>query len=234
MKNFTSLVKESFKIYSEKKTIWPVLLICLIGVLAISSLYSFLGNVEENVELTQLVLWSFLFFGITIIVCIASVFLTLILIVLIIKSPEAQLKDILRESWLKLGQGLGVFILTMLFGVLGILLFIIPGIVIGIFLCFSLYICVIENKKGMDALKGSWNLVKGNWWNVFWRVFLLNIIFSAIYFLFVAISVYGILPLVFQSLFIPFNIIYMYLVYLDLKKIAENKTQSESVISANE
>ncbi|MFA5360426.1 MAG: hypothetical protein WC320_00390 [Candidatus Paceibacterota bacterium] len=227
MKNFTSLVKESFKIYGEKKTIWPILLICLIGLWAISLIAGFLPNVES----TQLILFSALAL---IIGYLIAVFLTLILIVSITKPSGTQLKDILKEAWLKLGQGLGVFILTMLFVGLGTLLFIIPGIIIAIFLCFSLYICVLESKGGMDALKASWNLVEGNWWNVFGRSFLLGIIFSAIYFLFIAISASGILPLIFQVLCVPFNIIYMYLIYLDLKKIAENKVQSEPLTSTNE
>lgn len=240
MKNFRSLVSETLKIYGEKKTIWSILLICLICVLIISLICGFLlqgiRTAFKNVEPLQLSLWTYLLFGVLIIVGgLGGLFLTLLMIVSAMKPVQTQLKDIFREAWLKLGQGLGVFVLSMLFVALGTIFFIVPGIIIGVFLAFSLYVCVIENKKGMDALKRSWNLVKGNWWQVFGRLLLLGIIANVIILLLNAVPAltYGVLSLVFQLLFIPFNVIFNYLMYLDLKKISENKVQTEPITSTN-
>lgn len=48
----------------------------------------------------------------------------------------------------------------------GFLLFIIPGIIALVSLYLVLYVAVIENKTGMEALTRSRDLVKGRWWSV--------------------------------------------------------------------
>jgi len=48
---------------------------------------------------------------------------------------------------------------------------IIPGVILTIYLMFSTYFMVIENKKGLSALSTSQYYMKNNWWGIFWRVF---------------------------------------------------------------
>lgn len=56
------------------------------------------------------------------------------------------------------------------------LFFLIPGIVLSIFLIFGLYVLVYEDTKGFGALYRSYELVRGAWWKVFGRLMLLGII----------------------------------------------------------
>jgi hypothetical protein len=46
-----------------------------------------------------------------------------------------------------------------------ILLFIIPGIYIGVRLAVRIQALVVEGKRGTEAMRRSWHLVGGHWWH---------------------------------------------------------------------
>jgi len=62
----------------------------------------------------------------------------------------------------------------------GFVLFIIPGIIISIWLSQSNYVLFTEGNKGMSALAKSWHYVKGRAGSVFWRFLFLGFIFLLI------------------------------------------------------
>ncbi len=68
----------------------------------------------------------------------------------------------LKLFWPMLVLGLVTFLLVMGSS----LFFIIPGIVVGILLSFSYYALVIDNHRGMSALKESVRLVSGSFWSL--------------------------------------------------------------------
>jgi len=47
----------------------------------------------------------------------------------------------------------------------GLILFIIPGIYIGVRLAVSIQALVVEGKRGTEAMRRSWDLVGGHWWH---------------------------------------------------------------------
>ncbi len=51
--------------------------------------------------------------------------------------------------------------------IIGLLLFIIPGIIIGIIVGFSLYIVIDKELAPIDAIRESAKITKGNRWNLF-------------------------------------------------------------------
>ena len=53
---------------------------------------------------------------------------------------------------------------------LGFLLLVIPGIIFLVWYQFSMSVLVVEEKKGVPALKASKDLVTGRWFSVFWRI----------------------------------------------------------------
>ncbi|HEX3095929.1 MAG TPA: hypothetical protein VHQ20_02300, partial [Patescibacteria group bacterium] len=71
-------------------------------------------------------------------------------------------------------------LITVIFTVIGLILLIIPGIIIGVYLTFSVYVVVLENKHGMDAIKASKDYVKGHWFGVFGRLLLVGIIIAIV------------------------------------------------------
>lgn len=62
----------------------------------------------------------------------------------------------------------------------GFFLFIVPGVLLSIWLSMSFYAFIIEGQRGVSALTASWHYVKGYWLPVFWRLLFLGIITGVI------------------------------------------------------
>ncbi len=78
------------------------------------------------------------------------------------------------------------------------LLLIVPGIILWGYLNFSQFEYVSRGKTGVKSLLGSWELVKNNWWKVFWRMLFISIRIFFVYFvvfaaIIIAASILGIL-----------------------------------------
>lgn len=76
----------------------------------------------------------------------------------------------------KILPALGIWIISGVICFIGYLLFIIPGIIFSIWLCFAIYALVLENKGVIESLSRSKQLVSGHWWSVFWRSIVLGVI----------------------------------------------------------
>lgn len=129
-------------------------------------------------------------------------------------------------AWPLLAVGFLTGVLVLLWSIL----FIIPGIIFSFYYCFSGFVAVVEDKRNMQALKRSKELVKNYWWPVVGRVLLLSLI---------AMIVSGILsaPLnglpedsagfrswnaviqIISFLYGQFNLIFCYLIFKDLQQI---------------
>lgn len=117
-------------------------------------------------------------------------------------------------------------LLVAIFTIIGLILIVIPGIIVGVWLSFSLYIVVAENKSGMEAIKASKAYVQGYWWPIFGRALVIGIIIAVISGVIGAIAnaIIGIrLGTLIQDIvglgLAPLAILYQYAVYLDIKKI---------------
>jgi hypothetical protein len=75
------------------------------------------------------------------------------------------------ERW---GAVLAVVLLAALVVLLGFVVFIVPGIYLGVALYFSAQAVVAEDRAPVEALQRSRDLVRGQWW----RVFGIGIVFS--------------------------------------------------------
>lgn len=84
----------------------------------------------------------------------------------LIRGDTATFKDAILDFPTFLQGVLANFLLSLAAGV-GALLCIVPGVIIGVGLAFSLYIVVDQDKSAIDALKGSWELTDGSKMNVF-------------------------------------------------------------------
>lgn len=121
----------------------------------------------------------------------------------------------------KFWPALGLFLLCGLIVGAGFLFFILPGIILGFFLIFAVYIFVLENKKIADCISESFKIVKDNFWDIVAR-------YLIVYLLFVAAAMFGnFIPFVNIAVNIFLGIfmaIYLYLLYNDIKvKTKEQK-----------
>lgn len=117
-------------------------------------------------------------------------------------------------------------LLAGIFTIIGLILLIIPGIIVGVFLSFALYIVVDENKKGMDAIKASKDYVDGYWLPVFGRVILMAIVIGFITGIIGWIAQAGLgynIGMLVQNVIglavAPFAVLYMYDMYKNVKQL---------------
>ncbi|GFE57307.1 zinc-ribbon domain-containing protein [Geobacter sp. AOG1] len=122
------------------------------------------------------------------------------------------IRDSLVKGWERLGSFIWLYSLSGFIIVGGFLLFIVPGVIFYIWFFFGQFVLVVEGDRGMAALLKSKEYVRGRWLDVFFRVFVLWLISVAA----------GMIPIAgsfLSLLFIPFSMIYHYLIYAELREI---------------
>ncbi len=93
-------------------------------------------------------------------------------------------KESLKIGWKMALPCIVIYIWVVLIISGGILGLIIPGILFAIWFSISPFVLFCENLRGRNALVRSKNLIKGYWWPVFGRLFVLLLITVAIFGLF--------------------------------------------------
>jgi Membrane domain of glycerophosphoryl diester phosphodiesterase len=83
-----------------------------------------------------------------------------------IQSETVDIQGAFARSMGNLGNLILGVVLSALAIIAGLIGLVIPGIYIMIQLVFVLYVITIEEESAIDAMKSSWNMVKGRWWQV--------------------------------------------------------------------
>ncbi len=91
------------------------------------------------------------------------------------------------------------------------MLFFIPGLLFLIWFYFAPFIVVSEDVHGMNSLLKSKEYVRGRWFGVFVRLAVVSVMS-------ILISMIPVVGPIVNIFFIPFTLIYMYLVFEDLKE----------------
>jgi hypothetical protein len=121
------------------------------------------------------------------------------------------IRDALSNGWQRVWSYMWVsFLVTFIVGG-GFLLLFIPGLIFLVWFLFFQFVLVAEDEKGMAAILKSKEYVRGNWFAVFLRVFLLWLISAGLGF----IPVVG--PIL-SIILVPFMMIFVKLIYDDLKE----------------
>ena len=158
----------------------------------------------------------------------------------VVAETPQNFSDAYRNSVRILFPAAWIMILSTLTVVGGGFLFIIPGIFLSTALCLSMYILVVENKRGMSALVSSWNYVKGYWWAVFGRAVVLAILIFIATLILTLITggnlsnkedqsvLTTIVLLLFNTLlFTPVSMVYSVKIYQALKQIKGSEVSPE-------
>lgn len=93
---------------------------------------------------------------------------------------KPDLQKTYKESWSSFWGYVFVSILVGLITIGGFLLLIIPGIIFAVWFSFAVYFVVLQNKKTIEALKESKQLVTGYWWATLWRWIVPNLFYGII------------------------------------------------------
>lgn len=89
---------------------------------------------------------------------------------------SGSFQECLRVAVSRWPAGLGTQILLNLALLAGFLLLLIPALFVAVATVFSLALVALRGRSGLDALHGSWDLVRGRWWPVFWLLLVLAIL----------------------------------------------------------
>jgi hypothetical protein len=84
----------------------------------------------------------------------------------------------MRQAWKLVLPMLWIGIIQIFILLGGFLLLILPGIYLAVAFTFSQILLIDQDKRGFAALQASRHLVKGRWWQVFWRLFAGSFVFG--------------------------------------------------------
>lgn len=110
----------------------------------------------------------------------------------------------------------------------GMVLLFIPGIIVGVWIGLAIYVFILEDVRGMNALIKSKEYVKGRWWPVFGRFVSVGFLFFVAQNIIDVIAKKGgflvggtffVMSIVLSLLTTPFITIYAYLIYRNLKRL---------------
>ena len=110
----------------------------------------------------------------------------------------------------------------------GLILFIIPGIYIGVRLAISIEALVVEGRRGTQAMARSWELVGGHWWHAFGTLVVAGLLTGVVNALITAPFgntswfVQAIAAAVATVVTLPYGVLVGVLLYLDLRARKEN------------
>jgi hypothetical protein len=213
--SISSLFSDSWKLYKERCSVLLeiVLLPALIYLLGYILVSLNLGPVMS--ALGGLVLFiGFIIFSFSILPVISSIHNA--------TGVDASYRAAIGWFW----SCVWVCILELLAVIGSFFMLIIPGIWLGLALSFVVYVFVIEQRRGIDALRQSKDYVKGYWWAVAGRVLLLGLLFLvAIIIIEIPVTLMlgktagSITSMVMDLFFIPFSAIYNYNIFNNLREL---------------
>jgi hypothetical protein len=145
--------------------------------------------------------------------------------------PEASY----RYGFKRLGSVLLVSILVGLAVGFGFLLLFVGAIIFAVFFSVSVPALIVENRRGTDAMRRSWNLVRGHFWHALGVIFVAALITGVIGGAIGAIGgdawvVRWIFTAIGQILVAPFSALVSVLLYLDVR--ARSEALSASTLRA--
>ncbi|MDQ3098713.1 MAG: hypothetical protein M3Q44_03125 [bacterium] len=143
---------------------------------------------------------------------------------------EVTFKEAYGSTKKYIGSVLWIGILTGLFTAAGFVAFIIPGILIAVWFSLSQFVLVDQGVKGLNSLLTSREYVRGRWWAVFGRFAIFFLVFFIILILLGALQgvveeggytlasvILSIVSFVVQLIFNFLTILYIYVIYENLK-----------------
>ena len=144
-----------------------------------------------------------------------------------VAGQDLNLEQSYRFGFARLGPILVVGVLVGLATLLGLIVFVIPGIYIGVRLAVSIQALVVEDKRGSQAMRRSWDLVGGHWWQVALTLVVAGLLTGVINAVITAPFsagawlIQGIAAAVATTVTLPYGALVGVLLYLDLRARTE-------------
>lgn len=235
LKKPTELLSEAWELYKARwKTLLgivvaPMLLTFFImiiffiglGVLGIMEESSLASSLSENIIV--LFIFSILFFIFFALVFIIQIWSQVAFIHAIKENKDMGIKKAYQESKGKIKSFFWVSLLTGFIIMGGFIFFAIPGFIFAVWFSFATFIVIAEDLKGMNAILKSREYVRNYWWSVLWRFLFMYIVLIGV--MIVASIILILIPFLVNLVFLvltPLMMVYMFLIYKNLKEIKGN------------
>lgn len=231
MENISDLFKKTFDFIGKNiKTISLIILIALSPQLIgnIIKLVLFYTNAAIGDNMAGFLFYLFAFL---VLLAIISYLWGLLALFIFIKNEglESRIGKLYGEGLKKIFSYSWILILRSLIIIVGMILFVIPGIIWAVYYSLSVYVFLGEGAKGSAALKKNKQLIKDYWWPVFFRhllIFLILIIIGQVILLAEFVSAKSIYPFIsfllstiFYFFILAFSSVYSFYIYKDLKRV---------------
>lgn len=147
-----------------------------------------------------------------------------------VAGEDPSLEQSYRFGFHRLGSVLLVSVLVGLAIIGGLILFIIPGIYIGVRLAVSVEALVVEGRRGTQAMGRSWELVGGHWWHALGALVVAGLLTGVVNELITAPFggtnwfVQAVAAAVATTVTMPYGVLVGVLLYLDLRARKERLT----------
>jgi len=197
-----------------------------LGVVSVPLIINLLMIVLEPSQNTGVVnMYEWVVYGALGLVLVVFDILMGVALILAVANPTLTIRQAYGQATGFFWRYLGFSIVLSLIILVGLLLFVIPAIIFLVWFTFSIFVLVLENGRIIESLKRSREYVRGHWWAVFGRMLFVIVITLIIL---APLSMLGsgtsdqrdlfdgLVSLV-TALITPFTIIYMYLMYQDIK-----------------
>ncbi|MBP9694991.1 MAG: hypothetical protein KBD73_01060 [Candidatus Magasanikbacteria bacterium] len=245
----SKLIDESYKFYSEHREIFfeyvKYLFIAMIGytIIVNGGTTALAPLIKNNSWAGTVVIILILLF--TIALAIGTTWISLAIMrsaAQIYERTETKpVKEELKNAVKYIWPSIVISLLVALAQLGGLILLVVPAIIFGTWFAFANYTLVLDDKRGTAALSASKALVKGRWWEIFWKLLLLGLFFGIILSIIpgiislpfdlisaatksspivpIVITIIGeILSTIVRVFLVPFPIVANTILYLELKK----------------
>jgi hypothetical protein len=225
-RSIENLIKDSWSLYKDNLNNFIIAALIFMAVSFVLVIFIFLAMIIIPVifglvnPASYLIIISVVIIGLLFYLLFVA-FMTLedIVFILIAKSAQTRkkltLSKVLHISWPKFWSLFWINIIISLIILLGFIFFIIPGIILSIYLIFAKYLIVIDDVRGFRSLRLSARIVSGH----FWEVIVLSLVFSVVSLLTNSIGG-GIITML---LVYPMLVVAFFLLYIDIKKAKKLK-----------
>lgn len=179
------IISRSLKLYGENYQLYfRYLLILFIPAIAIGLAGAYFGSFIQTLTNSGFGLAFLVYFIFLIASSFVSLWISLGFIKIIYKTLKKEniltIKEELQQASHLIIPAIVASLLTTLAVVGGMLLLIVPGIIFSIWFAFSLYAVAIDGMSGVEAMKKSKQLVRGQLGATLWRLLVPGLFFGLI------------------------------------------------------
>lgn len=218
MRNPLSLLKGAHSIFRENVTLF-------VGILFVPMLLSVIVGIFKPPAATGVInLTDWSMYLVMLLIAVAFNVLMAIALIFAVDNRSLTVGTAYKQAFSMFVSYSILSLLVSLIIMVGFMLFIIPGIIVSIWLAFASFVLVLEGTKIIAAMKQSREYVRGKWWGVFYRLIMVTLFVFIVYVIASLISkiisvavVSSIIELLINIIITPIVVAYMYLLYQDVK-----------------